>query len=427
MKTDSLPSKDCTTTSFKALMLCVFLTSLNSNTFKLGVSFYVLRDSLDKDSNTFFVSLIAALFVLPFILFSPFAGVIADRFSKHRIIQCCKLMELAAIIVGACFLLSGLVYGMLFILFILGVIGTLFSPCKYGILPELLDSSELSRGNGYMEFSTFISIVSGTILAGVLASMSGEVWYPLALTTVLISSLGFLSSLKIASSGYQGASISLAINPFIQLKSDLLKIFANKALFIVLLNICYFWTYGAFFQINALLYAEEIAKLTEGETTFMLTAIAFGIGTGSITAGRISHDRIQLIFSPFAAFGMGLFTLFIAYAGAHYLLLLFATLCLGTCLGFYIVPLDAFFQHNTELEKRGRYIAAGNFLSFSGMTGASLFVLFAKYMLGLDPSMQFVVFGIISFIVSVVLWIWRKCVVIPNSTTSDCQTGAIEC
>jgi len=102
------------------------------------------------------------VFVIPFLLFAGPAGYLADRFSKTRVLQSTKALEIAIMITGIGALVSHRVDLLLVVLFLLAVQANFFSPAKYGILPEMLGEAQLSRANGLLELTTFIAIVAGT-------------------------------------------------------------------------------------------------------------------------------------------------------------------------------------------------------------------------------------------------------------------------
>ena len=114
------------------------------------------------------VTVAAGIFVLPFFLFSATAGQIADKFEKSATIQHIKFIEIL-IMVMACFgfYLSN-TWLLIFVLFLMGVQSSFFGPLKYGILPNHLKEEELIAGNALIEAGTFLAILIGTIIGGLL-------------------------------------------------------------------------------------------------------------------------------------------------------------------------------------------------------------------------------------------------------------------
>ena len=103
-----------------------------------------------------------AVFVIPFLLFSGYSGQLADRLSKRSVLISVKVFEIGVMAAGIAVFFSTRIEWMLVILFLMALHSTIFSPAKYGIVPEMLPDKDLSRANGLLEMSTFVAIVLGT-------------------------------------------------------------------------------------------------------------------------------------------------------------------------------------------------------------------------------------------------------------------------
>ena len=160
--------------SFWGLVATQFFGAFNDNVFKQLMLLLAVQvnSSLDQQG------LATVIFSLPFILFSGFAGYLSDRFSKPWIITLCKIAEIGIMALG---MLAFLRYsqtgynGLLVVLFLMGTHSAFFGPGKYGILPELFREEDLPRANGLILMTTFLAIIFGTALAGVLGdALVGE-------------------------------------------------------------------------------------------------------------------------------------------------------------------------------------------------------------------------------------------------------------
>src|SRR5271169_3953015 len=96
----------------------------------------------------------AGLFILPFMVFSGLAGQLGERFDKARILKSVKALEILIMIVAGIGFAHRSVVLLLFALFMMGVHSTFFAPAKYGLLPQVLESSELIGGNALLESGT---------------------------------------------------------------------------------------------------------------------------------------------------------------------------------------------------------------------------------------------------------------------------------
>src|SRR3954468_1661823 len=145
-----------------------FLGAMNDNVFKIGftslVTYQAARFSgVDPKTAAF---LIAAIFILPFVLFSATSGQIADKYDKAVLTRLVKSFEIVVMLVGgAGFWLHSapLLY---LCTFLMGVHSTVFGPVKYSYLPQHLSQTELIGGNGMVEMGTFVAILVGTIVGG---------------------------------------------------------------------------------------------------------------------------------------------------------------------------------------------------------------------------------------------------------------------
>ena len=140
-----------------------FLGAFNDNLFKIVVSLLAVRlaagDHVGRGDRE--LSIISALFILPFLLFSGYAGQLADVYSKRTVLVVTKSLEIVAATLGLVAFLFGHLEITYAVLFLIALQATFFSPAKYGILPEVLPDRDLSRANGVLEMSTFVAIVVG--------------------------------------------------------------------------------------------------------------------------------------------------------------------------------------------------------------------------------------------------------------------------
>src|SRR5579864_613802 len=161
-----------------------------------------------------YLSLAGAVFVLPFLLFAGYAGQLADRFSKTRVLQITKAFEILIMITGLVALVERNIALLLTVLFLLAVQANFFSPAKYGILPETVGEAQLTRANGLLELSTFAAIVLGTSAGAFLfARWKDE---PLVMGGMLlgIAIIGSLTSILIPKVAASGSSQPFCWNPF---------------------------------------------------------------------------------------------------------------------------------------------------------------------------------------------------------------------
>jgi acyl-[acyl-carrier-protein]-phospholipid O-acyltransferase/long-chain-fatty-acid--[acyl-carrier-protein] ligase len=190
----------------RALLVTQFLGAFNDNAWKLIVSLLAialatqgLNDSDAQAAAQTETSLAFIAFMLPMLLVSIPAGAVADRVSKRTVIIGTKALEVVLMACATAILAfsPGDKVFSLTVLALMGVQSGLFSPAKYGILPELLPHSRLSVGNGQLEMWTFLAIVGGTAAGGIfLQAAGGSPWIAGALL-LAFAVTGFIASLRI--------------------------------------------------------------------------------------------------------------------------------------------------------------------------------------------------------------------------------------
>ena len=194
--------------------------------------------------------------------------------------------------------------------FLMTVQSAFFGPAKYGILPEMLEEKELSKGNGVMGLFTFMAIILGTAVGGQLITIFGGSLHSISFILIGIAVLGAVSSLFIKQTYAVPNQRSFEVNFAKDIKKYLLEIKKDKALFLTLIGVGYFWFLGAMFQMNVLMYGNNILKLSEINTSFLLVAVSIGIGLGSLLSGKLSEGKIEFGIVPAGAIGISIFCYF---------------------------------------------------------------------------------------------------------------------
>src|SRR3954470_7751811 len=179
---------------FLPLFATQFLGAFNDSLFKQAVVLFVTYQLYSNAAKEFQFSAIAqGLFILPFFLFSALAGQLADDHDKARLIRIVKLAEIGIMIVGGAGIMLASIPLMLAAVCAMGVHSTFFGPIKYAILPQHLRRDEVLGGTGLVEAGTYLAILGGTILAGVLAATPPVA----AACTIGLAVLGFLSGRQV--------------------------------------------------------------------------------------------------------------------------------------------------------------------------------------------------------------------------------------
>jgi acyl-[acyl-carrier-protein]-phospholipid O-acyltransferase/long-chain-fatty-acid--[acyl-carrier-protein] ligase len=390
------------TNRFLPLFLTQFFGAFNDNLFKNALVIiitYQLSENL-KINAEILITLAAGIFIVPYFLFSAAAGQLAEKYEKAKLIRLTKLAEIAVILFAGLGFYLHSINLLLFVLFLLGTQATFFGPLKYSILPDHLKTNELIAGNALIESGTFLAILLGTIIGGILAS------FKIGMTLVSIASLsfalaGFYASLSIPPAKINAPGLKFNFN----LISESLKIvgftFKKRDLYLAIMGISWFWLIGFIYLSQFPTYAKDTLGAKPGVVTLFLAIFTLGIGVGSLLCNRLLKGRIHATYVPLAALGMTLFGIDLVLATRnvqshansaqllsvlHFLIhlsnwrILFDLFALAACGGLYIVPLYAILQHESDEAHRSRVIASNNIINAMFMVLASLAISFMLFL-----------------------------------------------
>lgn len=354
---------------FLGLILAQALGSFNDNAFKVLIAVLALT-TLPPERSRPVVAAAGACFILPFILFSPLAGDLADRFRKRSLLVLLKAVELGLMGLTALALGSGSIPCLFGLLFLLGVHSAFFGPVKLAILPELLREEDLSMGNGLMQMSSFAGIILGTGAAGLLLQILSDRLAPAALLFGAVAALGLLASLWVPDPPPAGGGPA-RLNPVSWTIENVAAARSMGGVWLCLVGAAFFWFLGAVFQMNVLVYGRELMAGSPATLSLLQVVVALGIGLGSYAAGRLSRDAVELRLVPLGAAGMFLFSLVLAFSSRSESATLGALFLLGASGGCFVIPLQTFVQSRAPKDRLGRVIAVGNMIAFSAILLAS--------------------------------------------------------
>ena len=159
------------------------------------------------------ITIAGAVFIAPYFLLSAYGGELADRFDKALVARWLKLVEVGIAMLAVVGFWLHSIPALFGALLGFGVIGALFGPLKYGILPDLLDRSRLPMANALVEGATFLAILFGTIVGGLAARNGGDPWSFAGLMVVL-AALSLVSSLFIPKVGSGAPELKISTNVF---------------------------------------------------------------------------------------------------------------------------------------------------------------------------------------------------------------------
>ncbi len=385
---------------FRALLVTQFLGAFNDNAFKLVISLIAVNSFADKaGGGSQYVALAGAMLVLPFILFSSYAGFLADHYSKKVIMFWVKGGEVVVMCMGFLAFYSGNVYAMMIILFLMGTQSALFSPSKYGILPEIFSDDELSKANGMIQLWTFLAMIVGTIVGGQLLDLFDNKAHMASMVFIFAAVTGVFSSRYITNVPASGSKKRFEINFLKDIYHNIIEIKQSRPLFLCIVGYAYFWFLCALYQMNVLLYAKNMMKISDTLTGVLLASTGVGVATGSVLAGRWSQEKVEFGLVPIGAVGLGIFSLVLGISFRSYWVTLADLFFMGVSCGLFVIPLTAYIQQKSPADGKGRILATNNFIAFCGILLSSAMLWLFANVLKFDPAKVFIIFGFLSFFV----------------------------
>lgn len=399
------------------------LGALNDNVYKnvlLLMVTYRLIDSLPVSANLF-VNLAAGLFILPFFLFSAHAGAVADNMDKAKLIRRLKIIELLIMVCAATAIMTQNAILMLMLLFLTGAQSAYFGPVKYALLPQALKANELIKGNAWVEMGTFLSILMGTLTAGLLLAISNGTFIASCLVIVL-SLMGFLSSVYIPALPSQSKQ-TVKFEPISGLKKTLKVAQKQRGVWMSVLAISWFWFMGATYLTQFPNFAREHLFADSTVVSLLLALFSIGIATGSWLCEKLSFDHVELGILPFGIFGLTVFGVDLLWAVPSYdtlpsgyydiqsfisdskhLRVMVDLFLVGLSGGVFVVPLYAFIQSRAKTEECARSIAANNIMNALFMVMSALVSIFVLSVLDFSVVKLFVIMAIGNFLVAIFVY-----------------------
>jgi acyl-[acyl-carrier-protein]-phospholipid O-acyltransferase / long-chain-fatty-acid--[acyl-carrier-protein] ligase len=377
-----------------------FLGAFNDNLFKIVVSLVAVHAAAGADSGLA-LSIVGAIFIVPFLLFSGYAGQVADIYSKRTVLVVTKSLEIVAATLGLFAFLSGhlgIAYG---VLFLIALQATFFSPAKYGILPEILPDRDLSRANGLLEMSTFVAIVAGTAAGSFMFDYWRSRLWMVGIVVMAAAVVGTGLSFRIPRVQPALPGGTLTRNPWSEIVIGLRRLRGDRVLRLTVVGISYFWFLGALLQLVVILFGAEVMGLSDRWVGVLTTFTAIGIAAGSMAAGRLSGDKVELGLAPIGSLGMGAFAILLARSGHSFTLSAIHLTLVGFFGGLFAVPLNALLQQRSSPEEKGRLMATNNFLNMVGIALASAALWLCKSIMALPADRIILIFGVVTLVASV--------------------------
>lgn len=370
---------------FTGLCIAQACGALNDNLVKTALlSLAIFRM---HSSGASLIAVVSILFILPYAALSATAGLLADRFRKSTVARAAKLTELALMSAAAFGFVTGDVPLLMAVIGGLGIQAAVFSPVKYGLLPEILSIDELVRGNGYVEASTFVAILLGTILGGALV-VAPDGTVIVAALGLALACVGAASAFAIPRTKAAAPGLTIGWNLWRDTADIVRSAHADRTIWRCILGVSWFWMVGAILTNELPLVVRDVLHADSPVQSLLLGAFSVGVGVGSVGCSRLLRGRPSTSLVGWSLAGIalfcGCFSLTIGFAKpvsgilgvltrGDGLLMVSALLGVAACGGLFSVPLFALMQSRSRHDHHARVIAASNIVNALFIANGSVF------------------------------------------------------
>ncbi|WP_262692058.1 MFS transporter [Kordiimonas aestuarii] len=381
------------TRRFLALFITQFLGAMNDNLFRQALIMLITYRIADQMSTQPAVlnNLAIGLFILPYFIFSALAGQLADKFDKSRQIVWIKLWEVGLMLLGAlAFRLESLPL-MIGVLSGLGLQSAFFGPIKYSILPELTSKDELLGANGLIEAGTFVSILLGLLIGGLLVLQPGGT-DKMAYLMISLAVIGTISGSMVPRTGAAAPDLKLNFNVFTATGRQLKAAWQHDIARPAIICISWIWLYGSIYITQIPDIVKNRLGGDETVVTVIIACFSIGVGVGSLTCSRLLKGQISARLARPALLCLAATSvlLYLALPGENgvdatsvinlptFLSIISNWFVLGLLIavaiaaGMVIVPFYAILQDRSERSQRSRMIAANNIFNSGFMAGGTI-------------------------------------------------------
>lgn len=362
---------------FGPVFVVMFLGAFNDNLLKFSLLF-LANFSLyvnHPGKGEILATVATGLFILPFFLFSALAGQCADAWNKTKLMRVVKGAEVIIMLLGLTGFWTESIPLLLGALFLLGVHSAFFGPIKYAILPQHLRAHEIMGGTGLVEAGTFVAVLSGQLLAGIVSPQeAGLVASGLALT-------GLLASLMVPSAPALAPDLRINRNIF-QSTWLILKIARHgPGVWPSIMGISWFFSVGAVLLAELAPMVRGTLGASQQVATLFLLIFSVSVAVGSMLVNRLLKGEVSARYVPLAALALAALMIdlslaadafvsqtpgasiaaFMKSAGSWRIVIDLAGIAVAG--GMFIVPLYAILQTRSPAGERSRTIAANNIVN----------------------------------------------------------------
>jgi MFS transporter, LPLT family, lysophospholipid transporter len=377
----------------RVLLGAQFLTAFADNAILFTAIAMLFFDHDAPPRAAWYVPALQASFLVAFVALAPWSGPFADRRPKPQVLLIGNMLKAA----GAALMFAGVEPLAAYAL--VGAGAAVYSPAKYGILPELVGSDRLVRANGWIEGSTILAIVLGTVVGSRIADRSISYALMMVIACYALSAAATLALPRVPAAQADAAA---GIRTFV---GRFRTLFETATWRFSMLGNALFWASAAVLRLLLVAWAPVVLlTATASDVADLTLFLALGIVVGALLVPHlIPIERLRR--ARLAAYAMGVAILVFSLAGSAWPARA-ALFAIGICGGMFLVPINAALQnigHRTI--GSGRAVALQSFFENASML-TSVAIYTAAVSAGAQPVHSILVVGVL-VLIATTLVSWR--------------------
>lgn len=353
-----------TKNKWAALFLSNFLGIFNDNFLKNCIIFIAVTWALPGWlTQSQLISFVSASLVIPYLFLSPLAGRLAVIYSKKTVFRICKMLEIPVLALACVAFYFHWALTAVFAVLLMGILSCLYSPAKYSLIRDIGGDEGASYGSGVFEMMAFLGILTGTVVASIVADYYNQ-WFVMA---------GFLG---LAIAGYVVTRAIKAVelpenkdekgtlNPIRFIIDSYRFARSYKHVNSAVFGASAFWLIGGMLQMNLVIHTQHIYHTSNSTTGLVMACAAIGIAVGTLTAGKISGKEVKKGLILPAIIMMTILFLLISFVPLNLYLFIACVFCIAFAGGLFQIPCLSIIQHAGMGRKLGDIFGYLNLITF---------------------------------------------------------------
>lgn len=376
---------------FLPLLIPHFLSAVNDGFIRIVFLFFVTYKM--TQNSPALVICAALLYALSFCFASVFAGQITDKYSKTKVLQGIRIVEIGVMLMALVSLSLDSRWLLVFITASLGFVSACLRVADYSLLPVLVENSKLNNGNILLKMSTAVGGIFSALLLTSIVKFD-TAYYMVCSIAFFLSVVSFLISLKLPKTQAIDPDLTILKSPLSVFGFVADKIKNNFDVWSYLSGVAWFWLLASVVVSFSAEFGRYVLNARWSVVLFLSGVFSLGYIGASFLYARVSRKNNMGAWTAFVSLLISLFLFDLVGASSGvpqtdkaitvsqmfttdltYLRILFDILVLGGLSAFYIVPFYALLQMNAPFRYLGRVMAFSNMVNALAVLSGFILVL----------------------------------------------------